>query len=125
MNRSIIGSVLAALLWAPEVLATDNAAAGSAVLASSERGRQLYMNNTCYSCHGSAGQGAERTGPQLAPQPTPYVAFVLQLRQPRGLMPRYPQQVLSDADVADIYAYLSAVPASPAVDSIRLLDAFR
>jgi ubiquinol-cytochrome c reductase cytochrome c subunit len=36
-------------------------------------------------------------------------------------MPPYTAKVLSDADLADIYAFLQSVPAPPKVDSIPLL----
>lgn len=133
MHARLIAATLAAMLSAPIAHAADagdaadagGSAAGASGTAAIEHGRQLFIANTCYSCHGTAGQGAERTGPRLAPNPFPLVAFVMQLRQPRGVMPRYPKQFLSDADVADIHAYLSSVPASPPAESISLLDNFK
>jgi len=44
-----------------------------------------------------------------------------QLRNPRANMPRYAAQFVSDQDVADIYAYLSSVPAGPKAGDIALL----
>lgn len=93
--------------------------------ASAERGKAAYMKNMCYSCHGTIGQGGERTaGPRLAPDPFPLVAFEMQLRRPRGVMPRYPAQFVSDQELADIHAYLSSIPAGPAAKDISLLNRF-
>jgi len=36
-------------------------------------------------------------------------------------MPPYTSKVVSDADLADIYAFLQARPQPPALDSIQLL----
>ena len=44
-----------------------------------------------------------------------------QVRSPRDEMPPYTAKVLSDADLADIYAFVQSVPQPPKVDSIPLL----
>jgi ubiquinol-cytochrome c reductase cytochrome c subunit len=113
--------LLAAFLHAPFAIAADPTAPPGSI----ERGKELYMKNTCYSCHGMVGQGGERkAGPRLAPDPFPYVAFAMQLRQPRGTMPRYPVQFVSDQDLADIYAYVASIPAGPKANDIPLLKNF-
>lgn len=89
---------------------------------SPERGYRLYMQNMCYTCHGTVGQGGERgTGPEIAPNLWPYDAFVQQMRHPRQDMPRYPAKFVSDADFADIYAYLATIKAGRGVNEIDLL----
>jgi ubiquinol-cytochrome c reductase cytochrome c subunit len=122
MNRLIRITLLAsALCQSSIVLAADPTAPAGSV----ERGKQLYMQNTCYSCHGTMGQGGERgAGPRLAPNPFPFVAFEMQLRTPRGVMPRYPEQFVSKQDAADIYAYVASIPAGPAAKDIPLLKNF-
>src|SRR6266849_3803825 len=96
--------------------AADDSPPGSAV-----RGQKLYMQNICYTCHGTVGQGAERTGPKLTPNPYPYVAFATQVRKPRQDMPKYTQQFLSDQDLADIYAYVLSIKPGPAAKDLPLL----
>jgi cytochrome c553 len=90
---------------------------------SADRGSQSYMKYQCYSCHGTVGQGADRaTGPKLAPNPFPYLAFELQVRQPRQDMPAYRKQFVSDEELADIYAYLLTIKPSPPAKDIPLLN---
>jgi mono/diheme cytochrome c family protein len=88
-----------------------------------ERGVKLYQQKWCHSCHGTVGQGGERgAGPKLAPNPFPYEAFAVQTRRPRSSMPRYPVEVLSDQELADIYAYIASIKARPAKDIPALRD---
>jgi mono/diheme cytochrome c family protein len=84
------------------------------------RGKALFVQDGCYACHGTAGHG-EPYGPKLAPNPMPFEAVMGQLRHPRANMPRYAPQFVSDQDVADIYAYLAAVPAGRKAADIPLL----
>lgn len=71
-------------------------------------GRELYVADGCAQCHGHSGQGT--VGPRLAPNPIPLDIFTGQMRKPRGVMPIYTSKVLSEADLADIYAFLQSVP---------------
>jgi ubiquinol-cytochrome c reductase cytochrome c subunit len=89
---------------------------------SAEKGKALFMKNMCYTCHGTVGQGGERgAGPKLAPDPFPFVAFEMQLRSPRGVMPRFPKEYVSDQEVADIYQYVASVKAGPKAADIPQL----
>ncbi len=84
------------------------------------RGRKLFMADMCYTCHGSGGEGG-RYGPKLAPHPFPWEGFERQVRHPRKSMPRYSEQYYSDQDLADIYAYITSIPAGHAPKDIPLL----
>lgn len=91
-------------------------------------GKRLYIAVGCYTCHGTTGTGAI-TGPKLAPNPIPLPAFLQQLRQPIGApsygnlkMPAYTEALLSDEQIADIYAYLASIPLSPPASQIPLLN---
>ena len=87
-----------------------------------ERGQKLYQKNMCHTCHGTAGNGGERTsGPQIAPNVWPIEAMTKQLRSPRQDMPRYDQKFVSDADLADIHAWLSTIKAGPKAKDVPLL----
>ena len=92
---------------------------------SAERGKKVYMEQLCYTCHGTVGQGGERgAGPKIYPNPFPYAAWVMQIRKPRQAMPPYTVQHVSDQDLADMYHYLFSTKPSPAAKDIPLLKDF-
>lgn len=104
------------------VFAAASAAAfaqGAAPQGNPQTGKQLFTDKGCYSCHGFVGQGS-REGPRVAP-PMAYPAFVAQLRTPRLIMPPYTAALVSDAQAADIFAYLASLPAPPDPKSVDLL----
>ena len=76
----------------------------------------------CYSCHGIVGQGTLRDGPRLNAVGIGYPALLAQLRTPRYEMPAYTAVQISDSGVADIFAYLSAIPKPPDAKSIKALQ---
>jgi mono/diheme cytochrome c family protein len=103
-------------------------AQGGAPTGNAQRGKRLYLAVGCYECHGTTGTGAI-TGPRIAPNPVPFPAFIYQLRHPLGSppygnikMPAYGAAVLSDTQVADIYAYLASIGPSPPASKIPLLN---
>jgi mono/diheme cytochrome c family protein len=69
---------------------------------------KITFNKACYTCHGTTGQGAAATGPRIGPTELPFDAFLHQVRDPRDQMAPFPATILSDQDVADIYAYLES-----------------
>lgn len=97
---------------------------GTAMAADSgdpERGFEIYMRVGCFQCHGTVGQGPV-SGPKLAPNPLPMEAIRAYIRAPAQVMPPYVESVLSDADVADIHAYLESIPPAPNVADTILGD---
>ena len=80
--------------------------------ASPENGKLLFLKVGCYQCHGTVGQGGA-AGPRLAPDPMPYETLVAFVRTTSGQMPPFRDKILSDADLADIYAYLQSIPKPP------------
>jgi|HubBroStandDraft_6_1064221.scaffolds.fasta_scaffold1463188_1 mono/diheme cytochrome c family protein len=109
-RRSLIPMLVTALLagGAPAL------AQGAPPSGDAANGKRVYMADGCYQCHGSVGQGSRPTGPHLAPNPVPFEGFAAQLRHPANTMPPYTSVVLSDQDLADIYAFLLSIP--PLVD---------
>ncbi len=85
------------------------------------KGKQLYSRDGCYECHGRAGQGSILSGPRVGPDPIPFSALVSYVRQPRGQMPPYTRKVLSDAELADIYAFLQTLPKPAEARDISIL----
>ena len=94
--------------------------AAAAELSQAERGQQTYMRVGCYQCHGTDGQGND-AGPALTPDTLPPVAIASFIRFSAGRMPVYPEEVLSDPEIADIVAFLKSVPPPPSADSLELL----
>ena len=88
------------------------AAAGRA-----EAGAALYAKIGCYQCHSNQAQGGQ-AGPRLGPDPIPFARFSQYVRNPTGDMPPYTEKVLSNPELADIYAFVQTRPRPPAVNSI-------
>ena len=94
-----------------------------AFAASAEHGKTVYIESGCWQCHGTVGQGSIMTsgGKRLAPDPMPWETFSAFVRSSNRAMPPYSEKILSDADLADIYAYLQSIPKPPDLNSIPLL----
>ena len=88
---------------------------------SATNGRVLFAKVGCYLCHGYQGQGGA-AGPRIAPDPLPYDGLAAFVRTTSGEMPPYSEKLLSDKDLADIYAYLQSIPRPPAVADVPLLN---
>ena len=116
MSHITVLLVGAALVWAAP------AAAQQAPSGSADNGKVLYEKFGCYQCHNRAAQGAGATGPRLAPPTIPYQNFIQQVRHPRYEMPPYEAAIVTDQQVADIYAYLQTVPKPPDPKTIPLLN---
>lgn len=86
-----------------------------------ESGKKLYNSVGCWTCHGYSGQGA-RTGARLAPNPLPFALFARYVRAPGGDMPPYTTKTVSDAQLADIYAFLKSIPRPRDAKEIPLLN---
>ncbi|HKQ46256.1 MAG TPA: cytochrome c [Rhizomicrobium sp.] len=84
-------------------------------------GQALYMRVGCFQCHGTSG-GGSAVGPKIAPDPMPFEAFARQVRTPRLVMPVYTTVILSDRELADIYAYVKSVPPAKSYKDIALLN---
>jgi mono/diheme cytochrome c family protein len=90
----------------------------------SDSGKRLYEKHTCFFCHGTAGQGSI-DGARLAVVARNLQSFTRYVRQPSGRMPAFTDKVLSDQELADIFAYVRSLPAAKAVKDIPLLDQLR
>jgi ubiquinol-cytochrome c reductase cytochrome c subunit len=96
------------------------AQAAAAPAGDAEKCKTLFVKNGCYQCHNYEGQGGA-AGARIAPNPPPFRGFAAYVRSPRGDMPPYAAKVMSEQDLADVYAYLRSRPRPPAVSSIPLL----
>ena len=86
-----------------------------------EKGKAAFLKNGCWQCHGFAAQGGT-AGPKLAPDPKPVEFYAVFVRNSAGAMPPYPAAILSNEDLADIHAWLRAMPKAPDYRSIPLLN---
>jgi mono/diheme cytochrome c family protein len=88
-------------------LAQDAAPAGDAA-----KGKRIFLADGCFTCHGRSGQGGAYNGPApiLAHTQLPFEGFKGQIRNPADDMPAFSGAVLSDQDVADIYAFVQSLP---------------
>jgi mono/diheme cytochrome c family protein len=94
---------------------------GEALAASAEKGKAGFVQHGCWQCHGYQGQGGV-TGLKLAPDPIPFETLSNFVRTTSRAMPPYREEILSNEDLADIYAYLQSVPKDPDPKSIPLLN---
>ena len=108
-------SLLVVVLFAP-IASADQTPAPNA-----EKGKRLYASNACYFCHGTLGQGLGVTGARIGPPSRAVAAFTAYVRKPTGAMPAFTDKILSDADVADIYAFLRTMSTAKAAKDIPLL----
>ena len=131
MNRSVAkrcaGIAAALMVTAALIFAAPGAVAQSSAPKADttpkgnvQNGKRLYTSYGCYQCHGRAAQGG--SGSRLAPNLIAFAAFSSYVRHPRGQMPPYTSKVVSDSEMADIYAFLQSLPQPPAVKDIPLLN---
>lgn len=100
---------------APKPAAATPAPAGKI-----ENGGVLFRKIGCYQCHGGEAQGG-LSGPRIGPALFPYARFAEYLRKPTGEMPPYSTKVLTDQEVADLFAWVNARTRPPAVNSLPQL----
>lgn len=100
--------------------APTSAPAAAAPAGNAQNGKKIFSSYGCYQCHGFEAQGGP--GVRLAPRPIAFGAFSKYIRQPTGEMPPYTTKVVSDKELADLYAFLQSIAAPPAVKSIPLLN---
>jgi mono/diheme cytochrome c family protein len=99
----------------------DKSAAAPA--GNAETGKKIFMKDGCYECHGREGQGAaQATGPRIGPPQHLLRPFIKYVRQPTGQMPPFTAEVISDQELADIYAYLQLRPRPSSSKDIPLLN---
>jgi mono/diheme cytochrome c family protein len=118
LSDAQLADIYAFLKTVPPPPASDVAPAGNL-----HTGKTLFDRDGCYECHGTEGQGSLQTrAAQIGPPPIPYSAFAAYVRHPSGTMPPYTSKVVSDAEMADIYAFLKSIPLPPRPASIPLLN---
>ena len=115
---------MAVAAFAVVALGVGAAAAQDAPQGNATNGKRIYLVDGCFTCHGRSGQGGAYNGPApiLAHTALPFDAFKNQLRNPADDMPAYSGTVLSDQDIADIYAFVTALPGKGSAKDIAILN---
>jgi mono/diheme cytochrome c family protein len=87
-------------------------------------GKRLYLAVGCFTCHGRSGQGGAMNGPApvLAKTQMPFEGFKGQLRSPVNDMPAYSEKVMTDKQVADIYAFVESLPGPRSTKDMKIFD---
>ncbi len=104
------------------LLLTAVAGLSQTAVGNAAHGKELFMKYTCYGCHGFSGQNGN--GARLVPMKFPQAGFIAYVRNPprANQMPSYSPKVLTDADLADIYAYIRSLSDSaPPPASVPIL----
>jgi len=93
--------------------------------ASAANGERVFMRVGCFTCHGTVGHGG--AAPKLTPNTLPLAGFEIWVRNGTpgwtvaSGMPAFSTAVLSDAELADVRAYLASQPPPRPVADIALL----
>jgi mono/diheme cytochrome c family protein len=87
-------------------------------------GKRLFLADGCFLCHGRVGEGGALNGPApiLAKTQMPFDGFMGQLRQPINDMPAYSEKVMSEKQIADIYAFVQSLPGPRPVKDVPILN---
>jgi len=122
----LVEIVVAGSVTALAVVGLDtrtNAQTQPAPSGNATHGHELYLATGCFECHGRDGQGGAFNGPApaLAHTELGFDAFKEQLRQPANDMPAYATAVMSDQDVADVLAFVRALPGPRSPADIAIL----
>jgi mono/diheme cytochrome c family protein len=125
-NPGALVVVAVVLMLSAVLVRVQNAAQASkpaeTLSGNAENGKRIFMKYGCYECHGLQGQGSPVAGPRIGPDPVPFEVFAPYIRKPAGEMPPYTDKVVSDKELADIYAFLQLLPHPPTAKKIPLLN---
>jgi mono/diheme cytochrome c family protein len=115
VKRVGLAALAASLALAPVAASADG---------SPEKGKIAMIKHGCSQCHGTIGQGSVITsaGKVLTNTALPLEAFQAFVRTTNRAMPPYSEKILSNEDLADIYAYLQSIPKAADYKTIPLLN---
>jgi mono/diheme cytochrome c family protein len=87
-----------------------------------EKGQAIFVKNGCYQCHGRLGQGGI-AGARLMQTKLSQAGFIGFVRNPPpSSMPQFRAKIMSDQELADVYAYIKSIPPPLAAKDIPLLN---
>jgi mono/diheme cytochrome c family protein len=94
--------------------------AGTSRAQNTDNGKRLFERNGCWQCHNYNGSGG-RQGVRIANTKLTLAGFTAYVRKPRT-MPPYSPKVMSDQELADVFAYVKSFPEPPPLSSIPILN---
>ena len=115
---TIVATFAASLLFAlggRTVRAAQDTTTSAAPAGNIDKGKQAFTANGCNGCHGDEAEGG--MGPQLASTAKSFPEFLAVVRKPKGVMPAFNAATLSDAQVADLYAFVKSLGSGAASKS--------
>ena len=122
MRKTFLAIAGASLSAAAFAASSAFAAQAPAPAGDVAKGKASFERTGCWQCHGGQGQGG-REGPRIAsPVPLAWPAFSAFVRTTRADMPPYTESVLSNQELADIYAYVRSIPPAPDFKTIPMLN---
>jgi mono/diheme cytochrome c family protein len=122
MKRVLLLTASFVAFWSAGGLVTS-ALAQDAPPGDAANGKRVYLADGCFTCHGRAGQGGAYNGPApvLAKTAMPFEGFKMQLRNPSNDMPAYSEAVMSDKEIADMFAFVQSLPGRRDAKDIAIL----
>jgi mono/diheme cytochrome c family protein len=123
-NRSALAAIAGAFIAVTFAGLTGAVWAQDAPPGDAVEGKRLYLAVGCFTCHGRSGQGGAMNGPApiLAKTQMPFEGFKGQLRSPVNDMPAYSEKVMTDKQVADIYAFVESLPGPRPTKDMKIFD---
>jgi mono/diheme cytochrome c family protein len=116
---AIAGASLSAVAFAASSAFAAQTAAPACDVA---KGKTSFERTGCWQCHGHQGQGGREGARIASPVPLAWPAFSAFVRTTRADMPPYTESVLSNQELADIYAYVRSIPPAPDFKTIPMLN---
>jgi mono/diheme cytochrome c family protein len=82
-----------------------------------QKGKLVFENLGCNKCHGTEGEGVSGSGqggavPRIASTSLALPAFLESVRKPKGQMPPFGTQKVSDSELSAVYAFLQTLKLS-------------
>jgi len=116
---AVTAAAVAVLVAGASAAQAQDAPAGNAT-----NGKTVFLRDGCFTCHGRSGQGGAYSGPApiLAHTALPFDGFKGQIRNPVNDMPAYSDAVLSDKEIADIYAFVESLPGAGSPKDYPILN---
>jgi mono/diheme cytochrome c family protein len=86
-----------------------------------QNGKKVFEKLGCSACHGTLGEGKPAAGkesgiPKIAATHLSLAEFVHSVRKPKGAMPAFEANQVSDTELADVYSFLQSVGAQRALE---------